>query len=65
MNKILIGCREADRKWTPSLMGYVHVWDGDTFLYELKTNIKRLNKRDAITDAESLRDELIQENGGK
>jgi len=46
-------------------MGYVHVWEGDTFLYELKTNIKILNKRDAITDAENLRKELIEQNGGK
>lgn len=62
-NQILIGVCEVDRKWTPSLMGFVHVYDGDRFIYEERTNIKRLTKKDAIRDAENLKKELLELNG--
>ncbi len=64
-SEILLGVREADRKWTPSLMGFVHVYENGRFLYEEKTEIKRLTKKDAIRDAENLRAEILELNGVK
>lgn len=58
---ITIGCKEVNNKWTPDLVGYVHVWEGDIFLYELKSSVRRTNKRDAIEDAEKMRRELLEE----
>lgn len=61
--KITIAVREADRKWTPSLMGYINVWENDNFLWQKTTGIKRLTKKDALQDAENLKKEILDENG--
>lgn len=60
---ILTGIRKMDYKWSPSLMGYIHVYDNNRYMYELTTKVKRTTKRDAIKDAEDLKQYILNENG--